>query len=156
MIEIQPKTKSIHDRLDMRELFQKVADKKESIDKLVGTFINRCGYTDISPVGQVIAAWGRTLHLRRVITTTEWPINKTELKQYFKDRLSIYLKDPIINIRILNYKVSILGEVKAPGQYSTNSERITLLELISNAGDLTFYGKRDNILIIRDYMVAVQ
>lgn len=79
-------------------------------------------------------------------------INKTELKQYFKDRLSIYIKDPIINIRILNYKVSILGEVKGPGQYTIGSERLTLLELISNAGDLTFYGKRDNILIIRDYM----
>jgi len=119
MIEIQPKTKSIHDRLDMRELFQKVADKKESIDKLIGTFINRCGYTDISPVGQVIAASGRTLHLRRVITTTEWPINKTELKwekggfgsicvNQYEQKWGYEITDDVIEMRVSKQAVKTL------------------------------------------------
>ena len=54
-----------------------------------------------------------------------------------------------INLRILNYKVTVLGEVLKPGSFKINSERITLLEAISQAGDLTIYGKRDNILDIR-------
>jgi polysaccharide biosynthesis/export protein len=77
---------------------------------------------------------------------------KTYLKQYLKDRLAIYLKDPIINIRIVNYKVSVMGEVTRPGIYTISGDRVTLLEVLANAGDLTLYGKRDNILIIRDYL----
>lgn len=77
---------------------------------------------------------------------------KTYLKQYLKERLALYLTEPIINIRILNYKVSVLGEVNKPGSYTFNGDRVTLLEVIANAGDLTLYGKRDNILIVRDYL----
>ena len=77
---------------------------------------------------------------------------KTYLKQYLKERLSIYIKDPIITIRIVNFKVSVLGEVNRPGTIPMNGDRVTLLEAIAGAGDLTLYGKRDNILIIRDYL----
>lgn len=77
---------------------------------------------------------------------------KTNLKQYLKDRLALYLTDPIINIRILNYKVSVLGEVNKPGTFNFGGDRVTLLEVIANAGDLTLFGKRENILIIRDYL----
>ena len=79
-------------------------------------------------------------------------LTKTLLKQQIKERLSLYLTDPIINIRIVNYKISVLGEVNKPGSYTLTGDRITLLEVIANAGDLTLYGKRDNILIIRDYL----
>lgn len=77
---------------------------------------------------------------------------KSFLKQYLNERLAIYLKDPIINIRIVNYKVSVLGEVNKPGTFPITGDRVTLLEVLANAGDLTLYGKRDNILIIRDYL----
>lgn len=77
---------------------------------------------------------------------------KTNFKQYLKERLALYLAEPIINIRIVNYKVSVLGEVNKPGTYALNGDRITLLEVLANAGDLTLYGKRDNILIVRDYL----
>jgi polysaccharide biosynthesis/export protein len=77
---------------------------------------------------------------------------KTYLKQYLKERLAIYIKDPLINIRIVNFKVSVLGEVSRPGTFALSGDRVTLLEVIANAGDLTLYGKRDNILIIRDYL----
>jgi polysaccharide export outer membrane protein len=77
---------------------------------------------------------------------------KTYLKQYLKERLSIYIKDPIINIRIANFKISVLGEVRSPGTFRMEGDRVTLLEAIAEAGDLTLYGKRDNILIIRDYL----
>ena len=66
------------------------------------------------------------------------------------DKLSEYIKDPQINFRILNFKVSVGGEVNRPGVFMISSERITLLEAIAQAGDLTIYGKRDNVLVIRE------
>ncbi len=64
--------------------------------------------------------------------------------------VSEYIKNPGINLHILNFKVSVLGEVNHPGSISIKSERITLLEALSTAGDLTIYGKRTNILVIRE------
>lgn len=60
------------------------------------------------------------------------------------------IENPVITIRILNYKVSVQGEVNKPGTFTIATERITLLEALSMAGDLTIYGKRDNILVIRE------
>jgi polysaccharide export outer membrane protein len=67
-----------------------------------------------------------------------------------QEKISVYIKDPIINIRIMNFKFSVQGEVTLPGTYSVTSERITLIEALSMAKDLTVYGKRKNILIIRE------
>lgn len=66
------------------------------------------------------------------------------------EKIKQYITNPTINLRILNYKISVLGEVKTPGNYPLESERITLLEALSKAGDLTIYGRRNNILIIRE------
>lgn len=64
--------------------------------------------------------------------------------------VSDYIKNPGVNLRILNFKVSVLGEVNKPGSIPITGERITLLEALSKAGDLTIYGKRNNILVIRE------
>jgi polysaccharide export outer membrane protein len=75
-----------------------------------------------------------------------------EAKQLLKDKLSNgYLKDPVINIRILNFRISVLGAVNGPGVYTVSGERINILEAIANAGDLNLKGRRDNILVIRDF-----
>ncbi|WP_445736543.1 polysaccharide biosynthesis/export family protein [Mariniflexile sp.] len=75
-----------------------------------------------------------------------------EAKQLFKEKLSNgYLKDPVINIRILNFRISVLGAVTSPGVYPISGERINILEAIANAGDLDLKGRRDNILVIRDF-----
>lgn len=60
------------------------------------------------------------------------------------------LKDPIVDIRYMNYKVSVLGEVARPAVLTVPNEKITLLEALGLAGDLTIYGSRDNILLIRE------
>jgi polysaccharide export outer membrane protein len=77
-------------------------------------------------------------------------LTRTELLQLLKDKIGNYIKNPIINLRITNFKVSVQGEVTAPGTYTFASERITLIEALSMARDLTIYGKRDNVLIIRE------
>lgn len=77
-------------------------------------------------------------------------ITVTKLKDLLKDKLSLYIKDPVVNVRIVNFKVSVLGEVNRPGQVSIVSQRVTLPEALAMAGDLTVYAKRDNLLLIRD------
>lgn len=74
-----------------------------------------------------------------------------EAKTLFKEKLSDYLKDPIVNIRILNFRISVLGQVNSPGRYEVSGERITLLEAIAMAGDLNIKGERKNVLVIRDF-----
>lgn len=61
-----------------------------------------------------------------------------------------YITKPIINLRIVNYKISVLGEVNVPGSFTINSDRVTLPEILSKAGDLTIYGDRTKILVIRE------
>ena len=74
-----------------------------------------------------------------------------EAQELFKDKLALYLKDPIVNIRILNFRISVLGEVGSPGMYEVSGERITILEALALAGDLTIKGQRENILVVRDF-----
>ena len=77
-------------------------------------------------------------------------LNRTGAVALIKEKLKAHITDPIVNLRILNYKISVLGEVNKPGVYPLQSERITLLEAISLAGDLSIYGKRTDVLVIRE------
>lgn len=75
---------------------------------------------------------------------------RNQLVTEIKKQLEGKIKDPVVTVRILNYKISVQGEVNRPGSFPIATERVTLLEALSMAGDLTIYGKRDNILIIRE------
>jgi polysaccharide biosynthesis/export protein len=58
---------------------------------------------------------------------------------------------PIITITFINYSVNILGEVQKPGKYETTNDRLTIFEGLALAGDLTIYGRRDNVKVLREY-----
>lgn len=75
---------------------------------------------------------------------------RSEAVDFLEQQLKEYIKNPIVNLRIVNYSISVLGEVSKPGNFTINDEKISLLEALSMAGDLTIYGKRDNILVIRE------
>lgn len=77
-------------------------------------------------------------------------LSRTDAVAKLKEAVAVYIINPSINLRILNYKITVIGEVVKPGRYPLESERITLIEALSAAGDLTIYGRRDNILIIRE------
>ena len=77
-------------------------------------------------------------------------LKKSEAENLIKEKLQPYLKEPIVSIQFLNYRVTILGEVAKPGTYTIKNERISLLEALGLAGDLTIYGRRDNVLLIRE------
>lgn len=73
-----------------------------------------------------------------------------QAKQKLLKELNTYLKDPVVNIRFLNFKVTIAGEVNRQGIFTVYSERISLPELIAMAGGMTPYAMRDSILIVRE------
>ncbi len=78
-------------------------------------------------------------------------LNRAQAVALLEGKLKDYIKDPIVNIRTVNYKITVLGEVNRPGTYTATNERITLIEAIGMAGDLTIYGERENVLVIQDY-----
>ena len=78
-------------------------------------------------------------------------LSPEELRVLLRDKLSDYLKNPIINIRLKNFTVSILGEVNRPGTYQINGEEITIMEALGLASDMTIKGMRKNVLVIRDF-----
>ncbi|TAM93422.1 MAG: sugar transporter [Chitinophagaceae bacterium] len=67
-----------------------------------------------------------------------------------QNRLLPYLKDPLVNIRFLNYKITVLGEVERPGTFTIPNQQVTLLQALGMAGDMTIFGKRVNVLVIRE------
>lgn len=78
-------------------------------------------------------------------------MTKSELAAQIKTKIyPRYIKEePIISIRFVNYSISVLGEVTRPNTYLVNNEKISIFEALATAGDLTIYGRRDNVLLIR-------
>jgi len=77
-------------------------------------------------------------------------LTKDQLYQLLKSKLSDKLQNPYFIIRLSNYRITLIGEVAKPGQFTIPNERVSLLEAIGLAGDLTPFGRRDNILVIRE------
>lgn len=77
-------------------------------------------------------------------------LTKLEIENLIIDKLKVYLKEaPLVTVRIVNYRISVLGEVSSPGSFVVSNEKINLLEALAMAGDLTIYGMRDNVKLIR-------
>lgn len=77
-------------------------------------------------------------------------LTRTEILDLLRSKIGQYIKNPIVNLRITNFKVAVQGEVNMPGTYNVTSDRLTLVEALTMAKDLTIYGRRDNILVIRE------
>ena len=77
-------------------------------------------------------------------------LTRTAVVDTLKNRLKPYLSNTTIIIRIVNFKITVLGEVRNPGSFTIPNERVTLPEAIGIAGDLLITGKRKNVLVIRD------
>ena len=73
-----------------------------------------------------------------------------DLKNTLTERVSTYVKNPTVTVKLANFKITILGEIARPGQYTMADINPTILNAIGIAGDLTMYGKRDNILVVRN------
>lgn len=104
--------------------------------ELAGYLVNQQGQIHLMILGDVRAAGLTTDQLRTFIRTD---IVQRKL-----------LVDPVVEVRLLNFKVTVLGEVARPAVVTVPNEKITLFEALGLAGDITLYGRRDNVLVIRE------
>ncbi|CAM4352878.1 polysaccharide biosynthesis/export family protein [Gillisia limnaea] len=77
-------------------------------------------------------------------------LNRQELAAKLKASISEYVKEPIVNVRIVNFQVSVLGEVNRPGTFSIPDEYLSLPKALGLAGDMSIYGMRENVLVVRE------
>lgn len=105
-------------------------------NSLLGYTLNDAGDIDFPVLG--------TLHVAG--------LNKHQVAMLIKKKLmdDNLVKDPVVTVEFMNLTFNVLGEVGSPGQYKIEKNRITLLDALSQAGDLTIHGKRDAIYVIRD------
>ena len=84
-------------------------------------------------------------------------LTKSEAEQVIVRNLKPYMKEtPIVTVRMANYKISVLGEVARPGTFTITNEKVNLLEALAMAGDMTVYGVRDNVKLIRETATGKQ
>ena len=106
----------------------------QNLQLLTGYLVDEDGFIDIPLLGRIEAA-GQTVE---------------SLQFLIRGRLEQYLVDPVVNVRYLNFKVTVLGEVTVPGVITLPNSRVTILEAIGLAGDLTDYADRNSILVVRE------
>lgn len=103
---------------------------------IVGYSVNNDGNIDFPVLGEI-----------HVAGFTRWEVSKMIKKMLAERDL---LKDAVVTVEFMNFKVSVIGEVNNPDTYDITGDKITLLEALSMAGDLTIYGRRDNVSVIRE------
>ena len=109
-------------------------DNRPTALQAEGYLVNREGYIDFPVLGKVKLG-GMT---------------KREAKEHLAEQLTEYLNEPIVEIRYLNYRITVIGEVNRPSTFTIPSEKINILAALGMAGDMTAYGKRENVLVIRE------
>ena len=101
---------------------------------VAGFLVDKEGTIEISMIGKVKVAGLTTFQARELI--------RTKAQRYFHN--------PTVHVRFANFKVTVIGEVAKPATYTVPNEKVSLLDAIGLAGDLTIYGKRENILLVRE------
>ena len=100
----------------------------------LGILVNTDGSIDLPKIGKVMVQ-GKT---------------KQQVREFLTTALMPYLKEPVVTVRFMNYRVTVLGEVNRPGTIPILNERVSILEALGLAGDLSMYGNRNNILLIHE------
>ena len=104
--------------------------------RLLGYVVDNDGFIDFPILGRL-----------KVSGLTRW-----ELSEMIKARLldEGYLTDCVVTVQFMNFKVSVIGEVNSPGTYTIEGDKVTVLQAISLARDLTIFGQRENVTVIRE------
>ncbi len=77
-------------------------------------------------------------------------LTNEQAREKMTKEVTRYVKDPIVNLRLINFRVTVIGEVSRPNTFNVANEKINLLEALGMAGDMTAFGKRENVLVIRE------
>ncbi|MBC8035162.1 MAG: polysaccharide biosynthesis/export family protein [Chitinophagaceae bacterium] len=101
---------------------------------ITGFLVDRNGFIELPVVGKIKLAGLTTADARDSI----------------HDLVGRFYKGPVVNVRFTNYSITVLGEVARPATYVVPNEKLSIMDAIGIAGDLTIYGKRENVLLVRD------
>jgi len=99
-----------------------------------GFLVDKNGEIELSLIGKIKVAGLTTYDARELV----------------REKVGAIYEKPNVQLRFANFKVSVLGEVNSPSTYNMPNEKVTIMDVLSLAGDLTIYGKRENILVVRD------
>lgn len=113
-----------------------ITSTNQSSQRLIGYVVDNEGNIDFPMLGKMHVAG----------------LNRWSLENMIKERIISegIILDPIVTVQFMNFKISVMGEVQRPGSYTVNGDKVTLLEALSMANDLTIYGRRDNVTVIRE------
>lgn len=116
--------------------FQNATAGKATGNQAQGQVVDDAGFISMPVLGKIKAAG----------------LTRSELAADIEQRLITggHIKDPVVNIQFLNFKINVLGEVSRPGEFAINSDRVTLFDALSMAGDITDYGVKERITVIRE------
>ena len=106
------------------------------VQRLLGYVVDNAGYIDFPVLGPI-----------SVSGMTRWELSEMIKNRLIKDGL---LTDAVVTVEFMNFKVYVLGEVNAPGTYTIEGDKVTVLQAISLARDLTIFGLRENVSVIRE------
>ena len=104
--------------------------------RLMGYVVDNDGFIDFPVLGPI-----------KVVGLTRWELSELIKNKLLNDGL---LTDAVVTVEFMNFKVSVIGEVNAPGTYSLQNDKVTILQAISLARDLTIFGQRENVCVIRE------
>lgn len=131
---LNPQTGVVVNQAASTPLLGGSANIAASAQQISGFLVDKNGEIEFALVGKIKVAGLTTYEARELV----------------RNKVSAFYKEPNVQLRFANFKVSVLGEVNAPSTYTLPNEKVSILDALSLAGDLTIYGKRENILIIRD------
>ena len=104
--------------------------------RLMGYVVDNDGYIDFPVLGKLM-----------VSGLTRWELSEKIKKRLLNEEL---LADAVVTVEFMNFKVSVIGEVNSPGTYTIQGDKVTILQAISLAKDLTIFGQRENVSVIRE------
>lgn len=120
-----------------------------SANGMVGANALSSGVTNNTMLGYFVEADG-TIKIPYIGKVQAEGLTRLQLEQDLTAKFADYTKNPVVNVRFLNYAFSVMGEVNRPGRFNMVTERTSILEAITMAGDISYLGKSDNVLVIRE------
>lgn len=110
-----------------------MGDRNANQSTVAGYLVDKDGYVHLPYIGDVLVK----------------DLSTQQVKELVTQKISVYFKDPVVNVRFTNYKITVLGEVRNPTTFLIPNENPTIFDALGLAGDITLAGRRDNVMLIR-------
>lgn len=124
----------VNQRLDEMNVLASSSAQNLGSQQVSGYLVDKNGEIELPLIGKVKVSGLSTFEARALI----------------REKAELLLVKPNVQVRFMNFKVTVIGEVGKPATYAFQSEKVSILDALGMAGDLTIYGKRENVLLMRD------